>query len=77
MKEHQRRATIRSGLKVSVITVLSAGHAASNVPDPLFAVVGLLALAKRELPSGPLLSYLDEASWFMLIACLGRGPTSR
>jgi hypothetical protein len=76
--EHQRRVTIRFGLKVGVFGVLNAAHAASGLPNPSFHFVELpallcivLALASGGVLLGNSLSYCDEASWFLLIACLG------
>ena len=50
---------------------------AAGLPSSFFALLGLsallctgLALANRGVPLGRELSYWDEASWFMLIACL-------
>jgi hypothetical protein len=63
---------------VAVFAVLGAGDVAASLPNPFFALAGLsallcvvLALAHCEIPHGRSLGYWDEASWFMLIACLG------
>jgi len=78
LQEHQRRVTIRFGLKVGMFVGVSGADAAAGVPDPFLALVGLsallcigLALVNREPLLGRSLGYWDEASWFMLIACLG------
>lgn len=61
-----------------VFAMLSGANATSGRSDPFFDLVALsglpcivLALANRDRPLGRSLSYWDEASWFVLIACLG------